>query len=662
MKAAISKKFVIGFSLAVVILAANTFISKWALIRQFDAAEAVTNSLYVTETLKDIQFNVANLEIAQRNYIVGGDRSYLESANDSLKRSQAASNRLALLAANPDTRLSAQEFESLIAEQIVKFNTLLALHDSRGTSATIKAISANGSGTAMDSFEALISSMTQTEDRLLAQRTEQSKKNAGLSSVTFYVTAGFNLVMLFVIYLLAYREINERQQAEKRLRFIATHDPLTALPNRMMFSERLNHRLGLQRRQKDQLAVLFIDLDRFKNINDTLGHGAGDQMLQDVAGRLSDCVRQSDIVARQGGDEFVVLIEEFSDPRDVSIVAEKILCEVSKPLMLQGKEYHITASIGIATYPDDGGDIQTLLKNADIAMYRAKEQGKNNYQFYSKKTNGHSIERLALESGLRHALARDELLLFYQPKIDVRTGLITGAEALLRWQHPEMGLISPAQCIPLAEETGLIVPIGEWVLRTACGQNLAWQKHGLPPIRMAVNLSARQFVERTLAKDIGKVLETTGLAPRWLELEITESMVMHDPEQAVATMQTLKAMGIELAIDDFGTGYSSLAYLRRFPIDSLKMDGSFIRDLPHSDADAAITQAIIAMARNLRLKVVAEGVENEQQANFLREQNCHEMQGYYFSRPLTAEAFEMLLKEQREKQRSRLTVIQGKPQ
>ena len=660
MKTTISKKFMIGFSLAVVILATNALLSKWALVRQSDAMEAVTQSLRAIETIKDIQYNIASLEIAQRNYIVSGDRSYLDRAFDSLNTAKIASARLSQWAANPTTRQNAAMFDILVAEQIRNVTGLLEMHDRNGSSATIKEIGAHASGATIDRLESLSDKMSQSEDHLLAQRTQQSRQNAEVSSITFYIAAGFNLVMLFVIYLLAYREIRERRQAERKLRFIATHDPLTALPNRTMFSERLNQRLGAKRRQFDQHAILFIDLDRFKNINDTLGHEAGDRMLQDVAARLSHCVRQSDIVARQGGDEFVVLIEEFSDPRAISIVAEKILVEISKPLTLQGKDYHVTASIGISTYPDDGTDMQTLLKNADIAMYRAKEQGKNNYQYYSKKMNLHSVERLALESGLRQALPRNELLLHYQPKVDARNGLITGVEALLRWQHPELGLVSPAQCIPLAEETGLIVPIGEWVLRTACAQNLAWQKRGLPPLKIAVNLSARQFNEQTLASDIAKILAETGLAPHWLELEITESMVMHDPEQAVATMQTLKGMGIDLAIDDFGTGYSSLAYLRRFPIDSLKMDGSFIRDLPYSEGDAAITQAIIAMGKNLRLKVIAEGVENERQVSFLRQQDCHDMQGFFFSRPLPAEAFERLLREQRDKLRGRFTVVQGK--
>ena len=443
------------------------------------------------------------------------------------------------------------------------------------------------------------------------------------------------------------------RQAEERVRHLAHFDDLTGLPNRNMFNQRLSHALARARRVDEPLAILFIDLDRFKNINDTLGHGAGDRALKEIAQRLRGCLREADTVSRLGGDEFVVLIEGASQPADVVEVAQKILAAVARPVHLESQEFHLTASIGISTCPGDSDDLQGLMKNADIAMYRAKEQGKNNFQFYSAQINVHTLERAALESDLRHALERNEFLLHYQPKVDIGGNRIVGMEALVRWQQPGKGLVAPAQFIPLAEETGLIVPIGEWVLKTACLQNKAWQERGLPRLRVAVNLSARQFTHESLLQDVARALDETGLDPAWLEFEITESMVMRDPEHAVTLLHGLKAMGIHLSIDDFGTGYSSLSYLKRFPLDSVKIDRSFIRDLPGDGDDAAITQAIIAMAHSLRLVVIAEGVETEEQLGFLRVNGCDQMQGYHFSRPLPEDQFLRLLQ--------RAAVSEGRP-
>jgi diguanylate cyclase (GGDEF)-like protein/PAS domain S-box-containing protein len=434
-----------------------------------------------------------------------------------------------------------------------------------------------------------------------------------------------------------------RKEAEERVRHLAHYDELTGLPNRSMFNEQLARALTLARRHNKPLAVLFIDLDRFKIINDTLGHDAGDRVLQEVAERLRGSLRDSDTVGRLGGDEFVVLIEELPDPIHVASVAQKILAAVAAPYVIESQEFHVTASIGISTYPEDSEDLPTLLKNADISMYRAKEQGKNNYQFYSSQMNVHSLEHLTLESSLRRALERDEFLLHYQPKIDIDSGRITGLEALIRWQQPGKSLIPPGQFIPLAEETGLIVPIGEWVLRTACARYKLWQAQGLPPLRIAVNLSPRQFAHANLLQDVARILNQTGMDPTCLEFEITESMVMHKPEQAVKLLNELKRMGIHLSIDDFGTGYSSLNYLKRFPIDSVKIDRSFISDIPGDADDAAITRAIISMAHSLRLKVIAEGVETAEQLSFLREHGCDEMQGYYYSAPLPEEQMVALL-------------------
>ncbi|MBI5910497.1 MAG: EAL domain-containing protein [Betaproteobacteria bacterium] len=451
------------------------------------------------------------------------------------------------------------------------------------------------------------------------------------------------------LYSAVLNDVSARRRDAARLDVLANYDALTSLPNRALFRQRLQRSLVHAQRYNEGLAVVLIDLDRFKNVNDTLGHEVGDRVLRAVAERLKGCLREVDTLACLGGDEFAVLIEQVSDTRVVGSVARKLLQTVADLLVLDEQEYHITASIGISTYPADGSDGATLLKNADIAMHRAKERGMNNAQFYAAAMNAHSMARLSLETGLRHALERGEFLLHYQPKVDIVSGRIAGMEALVRWERPGSGMVPPADFIPLAEETGLIVPIGAWVLKAACERNRAWQRQGMPPLRVAVNLSARQFVQANLVSDVARVLDASGLAPAWLELEITESMVMGDPERAIQTLRQLKSMGVALAIDDFGTGYSSLGYLKRFPIDNIKIDRSFIKDIPRNNDDATITRTIIDLTHNLRLKVVAEGVETAAQLNFLREHGCDEMQGYYFSRPLAEDAFSTLVQAQENK-------------
>jgi predicted signal transduction protein with EAL and GGDEF domain len=362
-----------------------------------------------------------------------------------------------------------------------------------------------------------------------------------------------------------------------------------------------------------------------------------------MARRLGGCMRRSDVLARLGGDEFVVLLEELADPGQAADVARKVLSSVLAPVEIMGHECRVTASIGIALYPTDARDSQTLMKNADMAMYVAKEEGKNNFQFYAKHSSPMSVERLVLETHLARALERREFTVQYQPKVDMRTGEIKGTEALLRWWNPELGAVSPAQFIPVAEDSGLIVPIGRWVLKTACEQNVAWQRRGLHPIVMSVNMSPRQFKDAALLDDIAQVLAETGMQPRWLELEITESMIMHNVDMAAAKAEAMQALGVRLAIDDFGTGYSSLSQLKRFPIDTLKVDRSFVRDIPNNAEDRAITEAIIALGKALGVTVVAEGVETEEQRDFLRDNACDEMQGFYFSRPCHPDVIAELL-------------------
>jgi diguanylate cyclase (GGDEF)-like protein/PAS domain S-box-containing protein len=439
-------------------------------------------------------------------------------------------------------------------------------------------------------------------------------------------------------------DITERKRSEEKIEYLATHDVLTGLPNRLMFSQLLNHAIQAAQRYKRQLAVFFIDLDRFKIINDTLGHEAGDMLLQEIATRLRQTLRAVDVIARLGGDEFVILIEEVNGMGPVATVARTVLSTVIKPMTIMDQECRITASIGISIYPKDGEDEQSLMKKADIAMYFAKEEGKNNYQFYSKGIKSQSIERLLIETNLRQALKLGEFYLHYQAKLNFKTGAITGVEALLRWQNPSLGSVPPQQLIPVAEETGLIVPIGRWVLKTACAQNVAWQRQGLPPVCMAVNLSLRQLTDAGLIEDIKTVLEDSGMSPDLLELEITESMVMQDPERMIKVLSQIKGLGVRLAIDDFGTGYSSLAQLRHFPVDTLKVDRAFIRNIPDNSEDKAITEAIIAMGKTLSLTVVAEGVETQEQMDFLQERACDEMQGFYLSKPVVPEQFAELLR------------------
>jgi diguanylate cyclase (GGDEF)-like protein/PAS domain S-box-containing protein len=447
-------------------------------------------------------------------------------------------------------------------------------------------------------------------------------------------------------------DITERKAAEETIRHLAYHDGLTGLPNRTLFEDRLTVTLAQARRKRRLAAVMFLDLDRFKVVNDTVGHAMGDRLLQSVAERLKALVREGDTVARVGGDEFTLLLPEVGRVEDAVDVAERILETLRDPWPVNGHEFHITTSIGIAMCPGDGEDAESLMRNADTAMYRAKDRGRDNYKLYAPAMNSRIAERLALENSLRHALERDEFVVHYQPQVNLETGRIVGVEALVRWQHPERGLVSPVEFIPVAEETGLIVPLGAWVLRTACAQSKAWQDAGLPPMRMAVNLSARQFQRRDLLDTVAAALAETGLAPEYLQLEITEGAAMQDVDQTLAILRELREAGVQLSIDDFGTGHSSLSYLKRFPIDVVKIDQSFVQDLTLDPNDAAIASTIIVMAHNLGLKVIAEGVETAEQLAFLRERDCDEMQGFLFSRAAPAPELDQMLRRNGRRSRS----------
>ncbi len=440
--------------------------------------------------------------------------------------------------------------------------------------------------------------------------------------------------------------IEEQVAHAERVEYLAFHDSLTTLPNRSLFSKILSHRINYAQRYNRKLAVLFFDLDHFKNVNDTLGHEAGDQLLQEVATRVKACLRDSDTVARLGGDEFVALLPELDDEKYVMVVAQKILTTVASPFILQGQESRVTASIGISIYPQDGLDEQTLQQNADIAMYKVKEEGRNNFQLYSEKLNAESLERLTLEAGLRRALEQNEFQLDYQAKQNIANGQITGMEALLRWQHPDLGVVAPMKFIPIAEETGLIVPIGKWVLKSACQQNVAWQNQGLPHLSIAVNISVRQFFDEHLLTDLKAILADTGMDARLLELEITENLLMHDVEKTMQVLIELKDMGVRVAIDNFGIGYSSLSMLTKFPLDTIKIDRSFIRDITGIAKDHDLTNAVIAMGRTLSLNVVAQGVETKEQADYLHQNGCNEFQGFYLNKPVPADQISELLRTQ----------------
>lgn len=441
---------------------------------------------------------------------------------------------------------------------------------------------------------------------------------------------------------MVFRDMGTSRALSNRMLYLAQHDSLTGLPNRVLLHDRLNHALSLAHRRRTQMAVLFLDLDRFKHVNDSLGHVIGDRLLQSVAQRLLGCVRRSDTVSRHGGDEFVVLLSEISHAEDAAVSAEKMLQALAVPHRIDQHELRVTSSIGIVVYPDDGTDVEVLLKHADTAMYHAKDQGRNNYQFFEPGLNVRAIERQVLESGLRSAIDEHELVLHYQPKVDLESGAIVGAEAFVRWHHPQRGIILPSQFVPIAEVCGSIIPIGRWVLREACRQARAWQAAGLGPLRVAINVSPPELRDRDFVHCVRKTLGETGLDPRDLEIELRETVLMQDAQFALEVLNCLKTLRVHLALDDFGTGYSSLSHLKHFPIDILKIDQSFVCDLETDAGASSIVSAVIGMGKNLGMQVVAEGVESQEQLTCLRELACPQGQGFYLSEPLTAAEFTRL--------------------
>jgi diguanylate cyclase (GGDEF)-like protein/PAS domain S-box-containing protein len=442
---------------------------------------------------------------------------------------------------------------------------------------------------------------------------------------------------------IVFRDVSAARAMALEMTHSAQHDFLTGMPNRMLLNDRVNQAIAWAQRNAKKVAVLFLDLDGFKHINDSLGHPTGDKLLQSVAKRLVDCVRGSDTVSRQGGDEFVVLLTEVGQSEDAAITARRMLQTVAEAHSIDQHDLHVTTSIGLSVFPDDGSDAETLIKNADTAMYQAKENGRQSYQFFKPAMNVRAVERQSIEESLRRALEREEFMVHYQPKVKLSTGQISGAEALIRWKHPVRGLVPPSDFIPIAEDCGLIVPIGNWVLREACKQACSWVKNGLPTITMAVNISAMEFRDEDFLDGVFRILRETGLDPKLLELELTESVLMKRAESTQSILKILRASGVQMAVDDFGTGYSSLSYLRKFPIDALKIDQSFIRQITTAPDETTIVTAVISMGRSLKLRVVAEGVETLEELAFLQARQCDEAQGYYFSRPVLPKQFAKLL-------------------
>jgi diguanylate cyclase (GGDEF)-like protein len=480
--------------------------------------------------------------------------------------------------------------------------------------------------------------VTMLREKALHAQEEAASAKAALSALTDAQLREAN-EHLVVATVRAQTMTETAEQATAQMSHMAEHDFLTDLPNRALLTDRLAQSIALAQRHGTKVALMYLDLDHFKHINDSLGHAVGDQLLQSVAKRLQACVRLSDTVSRQGGDEFVVLLAEVKEVQDAVFTAEKLIAAMADPHLIDGHQLHISLSIGISLYPDDGQDVEAVVRNADTAMYQAKKSGRNNYQVFTPEMNVRAVARQSIEQALHHALEQHEFVLHYQPKVNLETGAITGAEALLRWQQSDHLLVYPEQFVSVAEDCGLILPIGKWVLREACRQTQAWLQAGLDLGEIAVNVSAVEFHGKDFLADIRAILNDTGLDPHHLELEMTESGLMQDAQQTTAILHALKDLGVQIAIDDFGTGYSSLSYLRRFPIDTLKIDQSFVQDI---DGEA-IVSAIIAMGMSLKQRVVAEGIETQQQLAFLLSHRCAEGQGYFFSTPVTAEKFATLL-------------------
>jgi diguanylate cyclase (GGDEF)-like protein len=632
-------------------------------------------SRHTYEVLSNIQhllLAMERIESSSHQFVLTGKESdlHLYHANVlNMERDQESIRSLTADNLIQQNRLPA--LASLAAENIRDTETIIRLRRTQGLAAAVAAMESGQGRQATDEMQALVGKMQDEELRLLALRTAETDRDRSQTRVILIVGTLLGILITGFAGWSALRENTRRNEAEahlvqnveelrrsneelvrlahaaqtmtQQMAHLAEHDALTGLPNRLLLNDRVDRAVASAQRHENLVAVISLDLDGFKHINDSLGHPIGDKLLQSVARRLMDCVRATDTVSRQGGDEFVVLLSETKQPEDAATLSGRLLKAVAEPYSIEQHDLHITASIGVSIYPDDGPDAETLIKNADTAMYQAKENGRQGYQFFRPAMNILAVERQSIEEHLRRALERQEFALHYQPIISLRTGAIVGVEALIRWTHPTRGSVPPAQFIPVAEDCGLILPIGAWVLREACMQARAWTDAGLPKMTMAVNVSAMQFGQESFLDDLFTVLGETGLDPRYLELELTERALMKRADLAASILSTLRGKGVQVAVDDFGTGYSSLSYLRKFPLDALKIDQSFVRQITTIPNETVIITAIISMGRSLNLRVIAEGVETQDQLDFLKAHQCEEAQGYYFSRPVPPQELVKLL-------------------
>jgi diguanylate cyclase (GGDEF)-like protein len=655
------RKILLPLAIGVVMLVLTTafFVAtSIQIIRAVGEAEKIGA---IIRRVNDVLSMLQDAESGQRGYLLTGKTGYLEHYHSSLSLiDQRISLLRELCAEDPGCLHGIQVLQALKDARFDEIRQTIRMKQSRRVDEALRIMQSDKSKRDTEAMRAILAEL-QSNVRL--RRTTYSDWIAQEVVRAEYILLAVTVLVALIAFL-SYRTASKTLRTDAvlkvQLEAAASHDSLTGLPNRRLFRDRLVQTIAQAQRSGRPMAVLFIDLDGFKPVNDTLGHAMGDKLLKETAGRLSQCIRSGDTVGRLGGDEFAAILSDLAKPGDTSFVAQKIIDILARSFDLDGHGTFVTGSVGITLFPDDGEEPGALIINADAAMYRAKEQGGNNYQYFTREMNERALARVQMEAAMRGALERGEFVLHYQPKLDLANGAICGIEALLRWAHPEKGLVSPAEFIPVLEETGLIIPVGEWVTREACRQIRAWRQAGVKVPTVAVNLSARQFQQKNLEAGLRQILAETGVDPALLQFEITESLLMKDPEEAAHILRGLKAAGVKLSLDDFGTGYSSLAYLKRFPLDELKIDRAFINDIVTDPDDAAITLGIISLAHSLKLKVVAEGVETEGQLNLLALHSCDEMQGYYFSRPVSAAELETMLREDRRLKRSQ-DRVQAKP-
>jgi diguanylate cyclase (GGDEF)-like protein len=668
----LNRKVRLAFGFAMLTLLLMGAVSYRLMVISDESGRWARHTNEVLTNIQNLLLAIERVESSSREFLLTGNESDLDLYHANVlnvERDQEAIRNLT--ADNPIQQSRIPELKSLAAENIRNTESIISLRRTEGLAAAVAAIKSGRDQQTTDEIQALVGKMQNEELRLRTLRRAETDRDQVRTRVILIVGTLLGMLISGVAGWYALRDSARRNEAEadlvekveelnrsneelvrlahaaqtmtKHITHSAEHGALTGLPNRLLLNDRVGQAVAFVERHQNQVAVLSLDLDGFKHINNSLGHPIGDRLLQSVARRLVNCVRATDTVSREGGDEFAVLLSEIKQPEDAATKSGRLLQAVAEPYSIDQHDLHITASIGISIYPDDGPDAETLIRNADTAMHQAKENGRQGYQFFRPAMNILAVERQSIEEHLRRALERQEFALHYQPIINLSTGTIAGVEALIRWTHPIRGSVSPGQFIPVAEDCGLILPIGAWVLREACMQARAWADRGLPKMTMAVNVSAMQFEQESFLDDLFTVLGETGLDPGSLELELTERALMKRADLAASILSTLRGKGIRVAVDDFGTGYSSLSYLRKFPLDALKIDQSFVSQITTIPDETVIITAIISMSRSLNLQVIAEGVETEDQLEFLKAHQCDQAQGYYFSRPVAPQEFVRLL-------------------